>query len=137
MQNSKGGREGRDATDATVKPHAIAMLIGAIILFLHRHAMAIGRNCFRRGRRRNRHRQRWQRQRKQENSKEQVTKHDGRLASLWPFLNMISHDQIAAGRISIQIAMPIMPIFSVREIKPSGTLLLPPTHAHLSSRLSI
>jgi hypothetical protein len=37
---------------------------------------------------------------------------------------------------SIQIAMAIMPRFSVRETKPSGTLEEPPTHAHLSSRLS-
>jgi len=37
---------------------------------------------------------------------------------------------------SIQTAMAIMPRFSVKETKPSGTLEDPPTHAHLSSRLS-
>jgi len=38
---------------------------------------------------------------------------------------------------SIQSAIPIIIKFSVSETKPSGTLLDPPTHAHLSSRLSI
>ena len=33
--------------------------------------------------------------------------------------------------------IPIMNRFSVSETKPSGTLLLPPTQAHLSSRLSM
>lgn len=40
-------------------------------------------------------------------------------------------------RSGIQIAMAIMMRFSVSETKPSGTLLLPPTQAHLSARLSI
>ena len=38
---------------------------------------------------------------------------------------------------SIQIAMPTIATFSVSHMKPSGTLLLPPTQAHFSSRLSI
>lgn len=33
----------------------------------------------------------------------------------------------------IHTAVPIMKRFSVNEMKPSGTLLEPPTHAHLSS----
>ena len=37
----------------------------------------------------------------------------------------------------IQSAIPIIIRFSVRLMKPSGTLLDPPTHAHFSSRLSI
>lgn len=37
---------------------------------------------------------------------------------------------------SIQSAIPIIIKFSVSEMKPSGTLLDPPTHAHLSSRPS-
>ena len=37
---------------------------------------------------------------------------------------------------SIQSAMPIIIRFSVRLMNPSGTLLDPPTQAHLSSRLS-
>lgn len=37
----------------------------------------------------------------------------------------------------IQIAIPTIIRFSVREMKPSGTLLEPPTQAHFSSRLSI
>lgn len=41
------------------------------------------------------------------------------------------------GLSSIQIAMPTMKTFSVKETKPSGTLLDPPTHAHLSARRSI
>ena len=36
----------------------------------------------------------------------------------------------------IHSAMPTIMRFSVRETKPSGTLLDPPTQAHLSSRLS-
>ena len=40
-------------------------------------------------------------------------------------------------RIDIQIAMAIIIRFSVRETKPKGTLLEPPTQAHLISRLSI
>ena len=40
------------------------------------------------------------------------------------------------GRASIQTAIAIIPRFSVSEMKPSGTLLSPPTQAHLSSRLS-
>ena len=37
---------------------------------------------------------------------------------------------------SIQIAIATIIRFSVREMNPSGTLLPPPTQAHLSSRLS-
>ncbi len=40
------------------------------------------------------------------------------------------------GRTSIQTAIAIIIKFSVSEMKPSGTLLSPPTHAHLSSRRS-
>lgn len=40
-------------------------------------------------------------------------------------------------RAIIHTAIAIMNRFSVSETKPSGTLLLPPTHAHFSSRLSI
>ena len=39
--------------------------------------------------------------------------------------------------ISIQNPMPSIIRFSVREMKPSGTLLSPPTQAHFSSRLSM
>ena len=38
---------------------------------------------------------------------------------------------------TIQTAIPIIIRFSVSEMKPSGTLLDPPTQAHFSSRLSI
>lgn len=38
---------------------------------------------------------------------------------------------------SIQIDIAIMPRFSESEINPSGTLLPPPTQAHLMSRLSM
>ena len=38
---------------------------------------------------------------------------------------------------TIQSAIPIIIKFSVSDTKPSGTLLDPPTQAHLSSRLSI
>ena len=38
---------------------------------------------------------------------------------------------------NIHIAMPTIITFSVKEMKPSGTLLSPPTQAHLRSRLSI
>ncbi len=38
---------------------------------------------------------------------------------------------------AIHIAITIIMIFSVSEIKPRGTLLEPPTHAHFNSRLSI
>lgn len=42
----------------------------------------------------------------------------------------------AAGANSIQSAIATIIRFSVSEMKPKGTLLLPPTHAHFSSRLS-
>src|SRR6218665_2732893 len=38
---------------------------------------------------------------------------------------------------AIHSAIATIITFSVSETKPSGTLLLPPTHAHLMSRLSI
>ncbi|HIQ51728.1 MAG TPA: hypothetical protein EYH51_00430 [Pseudomonas pachastrellae] len=38
--------------------------------------------------------------------------------------------------ISIQAAIPTIIRFSVSEMKPSGTLLSPPTQAHFSSRRS-
>jgi len=38
---------------------------------------------------------------------------------------------------TIQMAMPIIIKFSVNDMKPSGTLLDPPTHAHFNSRLSM
>lgn len=38
---------------------------------------------------------------------------------------------------NIQIAIATIMRFSVSETNPSGTLLLPPTQAHLSSRLSM
>ena len=41
-----------------------------------------------------------------------------------------------AASASIHTAIPTIIRFSVRETKPSGTLELPPTQAHLSSRLS-
>lgn len=44
---------------------------------------------------------------------------------------------IAHQPMAIQIAMAIIIRFSVSETKPSGTLLLPPTQAHLRVRLSI
>lgn len=44
---------------------------------------------------------------------------------------------IAPIMVAIHSAMPTIIRFSVSEIKPRGTLLDPPTHAHLSSRLSI
>ena len=37
---------------------------------------------------------------------------------------------------AIQIAIAIIIKFSVSDTNPSGTLLLPPTHAHFSSRRS-
>jgi hypothetical protein len=40
-------------------------------------------------------------------------------------------------RATIQTAIPIIITFSVSDRKPSGTLLDPPTQAHLSSRRSI
>lgn len=43
---------------------------------------------------------------------------------------------IAHQRRAIQIAMAIIMRFSVSDTKPSGTLLLPPTQAHLSVRRS-
>ena len=46
-------------------------------------------------------------------------------------------DDQSAGRSSIQIPMAIIARFSVSETKPSGTLLPPPTHAHLISRFWI
>jgi len=46
-------------------------------------------------------------------------------------------EQMADHCSSIQIAMPTIARFSVSETKPSGTLLLPPTQAHLIARLSI
>ena len=42
----------------------------------------------------------------------------------------------AIGPDTIQIAIATIMTFSVSETKPSGTLLLPPTQAHFSSRLS-
>ena len=42
-----------------------------------------------------------------------------------------------AGAAIIQIAIATIIRFSVSEMKPSGTLLSPPTQAHFSSRLSI
>jgi hypothetical protein len=133
----KNRRSGRDATDAAVKPDTIAMLLGAIFLILHRHPVAIERDRFRCNCWCNRNRKRWQCQYKQEHRKEQVTKHWGPLALLRLYLNMEYHDHTPPARTSIQIAMPIMPRFSASEIKPSGTLLPPPTQAHFSSRLSI
>ena len=41
-----------------------------------------------------------------------------------------------AGAATIQSAIATIITFSVREMKPKGTLLSPPTHAHFSSRLS-
>ena len=41
------------------------------------------------------------------------------------------------GRASIHTAIATIITFSVSETNPSGTLLLPPTQAHFSSRLSI
>ena len=38
---------------------------------------------------------------------------------------------------AIQTAIAIIIRFSVSEMKPSGTLLDPPTQAHFSSRLSM
>lgn len=42
-----------------------------------------------------------------------------------------------AGATTIQMAIATIIRFSVSEMKPSGTLLSPPTQAHFSSRLSI
>ncbi len=39
--------------------------------------------------------------------------------------------------ISIHSPIPAIITFSVREMKPKGTLLSPPTQAHFNSRLSI
>lgn len=39
--------------------------------------------------------------------------------------------------ISIQTAIAIIIRFSVNEMKPSGTLLSPPTQAHFKSRFSM
>lgn len=44
---------------------------------------------------------------------------------------------VAFYRASIQIAIATIIKFSVSDTKPSGTLLDPPTQAHLSARLSI
>jgi hypothetical protein len=49
----------------------------------------------------------------------------------------IAHHIPPIGRTSIQAAIAIIIRFSVRETNPRGTLLDPPTHAHLSSRRSI
>ena len=43
----------------------------------------------------------------------------------------------SAASASIHTAIPTIIRFSVRETKPNGTLELPPTQAHFSSRLSI
>lgn len=47
------------------------------------------------------------------------------------------HQSVVAYFTIIQIAIATIMMFSVSEMKPSGTLLSPPTQAHLRSRLSI
>lgn len=56
--------------------------------------------------------------------------------------NPVTHTQIPStfytiAFTSIHSAIPTIIRFSVRETKPNGTLELPPTQAHFSSRLSI
>ncbi len=58
----------------------------------------------------------------------------------WPPAFALARTRPTASQVksrpSITRDIPIMPRFSVRETKPSGTFELPPTQAHLSSRLS-
>lgn len=53
------------------------------------------------------------------------------------FFNGLCHAQNTHIRSGIQMPMAIIIKFSVSDMKPSGTLLLPPTQAHLSSRRSM
>ncbi|HEV7233222.1 MAG TPA: hypothetical protein VGN36_03180 [Sphingorhabdus sp.] len=46
LNDIKSWRYGRDATDAAMKPRAIAMLSSIIILFVHCHPVAIRRSSF-------------------------------------------------------------------------------------------
>jgi hypothetical protein len=75
LTHTKNRRNGCDATDATVKPHAFAVVLRSIVLIFDWHPMAISRHLFGSSRRRNRHRNRRQSQRDQEYREEEVAEH--------------------------------------------------------------